>query len=46
MARPLPLHALWCLFLDGKALPVGRCARLEEAIAGAVSYMKHEKYEG
>jgi hypothetical protein len=32
-------HALWCLFLDGKALPIGRYARLEEALAAAISHM-------
>jgi hypothetical protein len=32
-------HALWCLFLDGQALPIGRYARLEEALAAAVSHM-------
>ena len=37
-------HALWCLFLAGKALPVGRYARLEEALAVAVTHMQHEKY--
>ena len=37
-------HALRCLFLDGKALPIGRYAGLEEALATAVSRMKHEKY--
>ena len=34
-------HALWCLFLDGKALPIGRYARLEEALAAAVSHIGH-----
>ena len=34
-------HALWCLFLHGKALPIGRYARLEEALAAAVSHMRH-----
>ena len=38
-------HALWCVFIDGQALPVGRYARLEEALAAAVSHMRHEKYE-
>ena len=33
-------HALWCLFLDGQALPIGRYARLEEALAAAMSHMK------
>jgi hypothetical protein len=32
-------HALWCLFLDGEALPIGRYARLEEALAAAISHM-------
>jgi len=35
-------HALWCVFLDGQALPIGRYARLEEALAAAVSHMQHE----
>jgi hypothetical protein len=39
-------HALWCLFQNGKALPVGRYARLEEALAAAISHMKHGKYAG
>jgi hypothetical protein len=34
-------HALWCLFLHGKALPIGRYARMEEALAAAVSHMGH-----
>jgi hypothetical protein len=34
-------HALWCVFLDGKALPIGRYARLEEALAAAVSHMSY-----
>ena len=33
-------HALWCLFLDGQALPIGRYARLEEALAAAISHMR------
>jgi len=37
-------HSLWCVFLDGQALPIGRYARLEEALAAAVSHMKHGKY--
>ena len=37
-------HALWCLFLEGQALPIGRYARLEEALAVAVTHMQHEKY--
>jgi len=32
-------HALWCLFLDGQALPIGRYARLEDALAAAISHM-------
>jgi hypothetical protein len=39
-------HALWCVFLDGEAQPIGRYARLEEALAAAISHMEHEKYEG
>ena len=37
-------HALWCVFLDGQALLLGRYARLEEALAVAVTHMQHEKY--
>jgi len=37
-------HALWCLFLDGQVLPIGRYARLEEAFAAAISHMKYGKY--
>jgi hypothetical protein len=36
-------HSLWCLFLDKNGLPIGRYARLEEALAAAVSHMEHEK---
>ena len=39
-------HALWCLFLDAKALPIGRYAKLEDALAAAVSHMKHGKFGG
>ena len=39
-------RALWCLFLDGQALPIGRYARLEEALAAAISHMKHGKSAG
>jgi hypothetical protein len=31
------------LFLDGKALPIGRYARLDAALAAAVSHMEHDK---
>ena len=34
-------HALWCVFIEGRALPIGRYARLEEALAVAVSHMRH-----
>jgi hypothetical protein len=34
-------HSLWCLFLDGQALPIGRYARLEVAFAAAISHMGH-----
>jgi hypothetical protein len=37
-------HALWCVFLDGRTLPIGRYARLEEALAAAISHNEHEKY--
>jgi hypothetical protein len=37
-------HALWCVFLDGQVLPIGRYARLEEALAAAISHKEHEKY--
>jgi hypothetical protein len=33
------LAPLWCLFLDGQALPLGRYARLDEVLAAAVSHM-------
>jgi hypothetical protein len=39
-------HALWCLFLAGKALPVGRYARLEEALAATVSHMRQGSQRG
>jgi hypothetical protein len=35
-------HALWCVFLDGQAPPIGRYARLEEALAAAISHMGHK----
>jgi len=34
-------HALWCLLLEGQALPIGRYARLVDALAAAVSHMEH-----
>jgi hypothetical protein len=34
-------HGLWCLFLGGQALPIGRYAGLEEALAAAISHMSH-----
>jgi hypothetical protein len=33
-------HALWRLFVDGKSLPIGRYARLEEALAAAMGHMR------
>jgi len=33
-------HALWCLFLGGQALPISRYARLEDALAAAVSHIQ------
>jgi hypothetical protein len=38
------VHPVLCPVLDGKALPIGRYARLEEALASAASHMEHEKY--
>ena len=32
-------HALWCLFPDGQAPPIGRYARLEEALSAAISHI-------
>jgi hypothetical protein len=32
---------VWCLFLDGQALPIGRYPGLEEALAAAVGHMGH-----
>jgi hypothetical protein len=37
-------HALWCVFLDGQVLLIGRYARLEEALAVAISHNEHETY--
>jgi hypothetical protein len=37
-------HALWCLLIEGQVLPIGRYASLEEALAAAISHMKHGKY--
>lgn len=41
-------HAPWCLFLDGNALPIGRYARVEEALAPliTVSTMRHAAIGG
>ena len=39
-------HGLWCVFVDGQALPIGRYARLEEALSAAISHMKHGKRPG
>jgi hypothetical protein len=38
-------HALWCLFLNGQALPIGRYARLE-ALAAAISHMSQADRRG
>jgi hypothetical protein len=39
-------HALWCVFVSGQVLPIGRYARLEEALAAAISHKEHEKFGG
>jgi len=33
--------ARWCLFREGEPLPLGRYARLNEALAAAVSHAAH-----
>jgi hypothetical protein len=39
-------HALWCVFLNEEALPIGRYARLEEAFAAAISHMSQADRRG
>ena len=42
-------HALWCVFLDGQVPLIGRYARLEEALAAAVSHIGrkgHRSWQG
>jgi hypothetical protein len=44
-AYSIEKHSLWCLFLDGQALPIGRYARLEEALAAAISHIGHKGHQ-
>jgi hypothetical protein len=41
-AYSIEKHSLWCLFVEGQALPIGRYARLEDALAAAISHMRSD----